>query len=403
MKNYRITCKKKHAAHNEHIEEIGCIDLDTSAELRFSEHEAIRLIEAGQAAFVVRDAAGHEAPVYVDEREGRKYLITKRDGFTTDNLLALPNCASKPIYTPPGPPPRPVTPPRVHGSHAASHSPATYQFRSGDSLPLRDFYPQFMEIAVPSGIEANRAYVGRIQPFGQDSDVLAICHDLQEDRTINVQAGRLQSREEAPRELSAHNPCDPWLVKMHIRFTILALEFSNGKHPQGYSLSPEISRQRFPWHPHLRDDLDFFYQGRYRQSLCSYFAPDGVCQSIITFLDFISIYLAKHLMWERTLRLIDRVTGSILFQPPPGAPIIDTTEPRLGPDYSIRSAPFVRMDAIENRRYGWDGVWPGSAAPHDTASNLRIPKSSECHCGSGKSYDECHFLRDSDEWRRLRR
>jgi hypothetical protein len=403
VKQYRITCKKKNPAHNDRVEEIGCIDLATSAETRFTEDEAIRLVESRQATFVVRDADGHEATVYIEEHAGRKCLITKRDEFTTDNLLALPDCVSKPIVTPPGPPPRTVTPPRVHGTNAGSPvtTPFHFQFRSGDSLPLRDFYPQFAEVPVPPGVGAQRAYIGTLQPFEPGSDVLSTCHDLRKDQTLNLQAGALRSQEEVPRELLAHDPCDPWLIKMHTTFTLLALEFANGKHPQGYSLTPEISRQRFPWHPHLRDDLDLFYQGRYRQALCCYFAPDGVCRSMVDFFDFTSIYLAKHLMWERTLRLIDRNTGNILFQPAPGTVIFDSTEPRLGPDYSWRAAPFVQMQPIETRRFGWDGIWPGSAAPHDLISNLRLSMNSECHCGSGKPYRQCHFSRDSEQRNRL--
>lgn len=112
MKTYRITCKRKHAQF-ERIESIGCIDTTTGAETRFTEDEAISLIESQAAHFIVRDLDGNEADVEVEHRDGRKFLITRRDKVVTDNLLWLPECQPKPA--PPPPTPRPVTPPRVHG------------------------------------------------------------------------------------------------------------------------------------------------------------------------------------------------------------------------------------------------------------------------------------------------
>lgn len=400
MKTYRITCKKKHARF-ERVEEIGCIDLATRAEARFTEDEAVRLIESGAARFVVSDDRGNESVVLVEEREGRKFLATKRDGVTSDNLLAMPECSSKPVITPPLPPPRPVTPPRVHGAFPPFPYSAEPQFPNGEALPLAEFYLQFLETPVPPHSAAEQAFLGTIQPFDESSDLLRICRDLREDRVVDIQAGHLRHHQNCSGH-HAGSPDDVRLVGMHTRFTILALRFSQGRHSQAYALTPEISRQRFPLHPHLRDDLDLFFRGRYRQSLCTYFAPDGVCQSMVDFLDFVSIFLAKHLMWERTLKLADRATSMTLFQPEPGAPVIDSTLPRLGPEYSARNAPFlIHMHHPETRRFGWRGAWPGSAAPHDLESNLRLPADSECHCGSGRTYGRCHQQMDTEGLRRF--
>jgi hypothetical protein len=114
MKVYLITCKTKHALY-ERVESIGCVDTVTGADSRLSEDEAIRQIEAKIARFIVRDDRGNEATVEIEEREGRKYLITRRDQLTTDNLLAMPDCAAKPVVTPP--PFRPVQPARSHCAH----------------------------------------------------------------------------------------------------------------------------------------------------------------------------------------------------------------------------------------------------------------------------------------------
>lgn len=114
MNAYQITCKRKHAQF-ERVEAVGCIDRGTGAEVRLTEDEAIRRIEAKEAQFFVRDQKGHEACVEVEEREGRKYLVTRRDAYTTDNLLAMPECPAKPVVTPP--PYRPVAPARSHCVH----------------------------------------------------------------------------------------------------------------------------------------------------------------------------------------------------------------------------------------------------------------------------------------------
>jgi hypothetical protein len=111
MKTLLVNCTKKHALHGR-IESIGCIDTTTSAEIRLTEAEAIHQIEAKTARFIVRDEKGHEVVVEVEERDGRKFLITKRDHYTTDNLGVLPECSSKPIVVPP--PYRPVPPARSH-------------------------------------------------------------------------------------------------------------------------------------------------------------------------------------------------------------------------------------------------------------------------------------------------
>jgi len=113
MATFNVTCTERHAVH-QRILSIGCTNIATGAEQRFSEAEAIGRIEAKTDNFVVRDRLGHQAVVEVELREGSKFLITRRDQVKTDNLAALPACITKPIVVPPIPPYRPVTPARSH-------------------------------------------------------------------------------------------------------------------------------------------------------------------------------------------------------------------------------------------------------------------------------------------------
>lgn len=93
MTTYRVTCKEKHSLY-ERILAIGCTNTSTGSKHRFLEDEAIKAIEGKTSAFYVEDSRGIRAEVKVEEREGRKFLITVRDGVKDDNLLYLPSCES---------------------------------------------------------------------------------------------------------------------------------------------------------------------------------------------------------------------------------------------------------------------------------------------------------------------
>jgi hypothetical protein len=105
MKQYRVFCKVKHS-HFERIESIGCIEVPSGQKVSFSEDQAIALIEGHSALFFVEDSRGIRADVRVEQRDGRKFLITERDGIKDDNLLYLPGC----------PAPRHVVPSGSHGT-----------------------------------------------------------------------------------------------------------------------------------------------------------------------------------------------------------------------------------------------------------------------------------------------
>jgi|ERR1700674_1860684 len=107
---YRVTCTVHNETH-ERIVEIGCQD-GSGASKRFSEAEAIDLIESNHAEFYVDRPEGHTVKVIVEKtREGRKFLKTEADGEKPNNLLSLPTCKK---HIEPTPPPRVVVPARSH-------------------------------------------------------------------------------------------------------------------------------------------------------------------------------------------------------------------------------------------------------------------------------------------------
>jgi hypothetical protein len=91
MSTYRVTCKEKHSLY-ERIAAIGCTNTVTGSKHRFLEDDAIKRIEDKSDSFFVEDSRGISADVRVEERGGRKFLITERDGVKDDNLLYLPDC-----------------------------------------------------------------------------------------------------------------------------------------------------------------------------------------------------------------------------------------------------------------------------------------------------------------------
>jgi hypothetical protein len=88
MAQLQVTCITKRGGHynpHERIQAIG------GSGWRKSEEEALRDIEQGTNSFSV-SAGGRSVRVIVATHNGRKYLKTEADGYSPDNLLALPEC-----------------------------------------------------------------------------------------------------------------------------------------------------------------------------------------------------------------------------------------------------------------------------------------------------------------------
>jgi hypothetical protein len=84
----QVTCINKTDRYSaeERIRNIGGTGWKHSVE------NAISYIENGVYSYYVHKN-GHEVDVIVASRNGRKYLKTRNDGDSPDNLLSLPECA----------------------------------------------------------------------------------------------------------------------------------------------------------------------------------------------------------------------------------------------------------------------------------------------------------------------
>lgn len=88
MARLEVTCITKRGDHHDPHERIQAIG---GADWKKSEDEAIRDIENGTNSFYV-SVGGRTVDVIIATHNGRKYLKTTADGYSPDNLLALPEC-----------------------------------------------------------------------------------------------------------------------------------------------------------------------------------------------------------------------------------------------------------------------------------------------------------------------
>jgi hypothetical protein len=89
MGRYQVTCINKRGSHYDAHERIEFIGQQSAWKL--SEDSAIRRIEGGSDSFYTF-VNGRQAEVVVAIHNGRKYLKTDADGYSPNNLLALPEC-----------------------------------------------------------------------------------------------------------------------------------------------------------------------------------------------------------------------------------------------------------------------------------------------------------------------
>lgn len=155
-------------------------------------------------------------------------------------------------------------------------------------------YPQFAVVKPPLGSGSIQAWEGIIQPFPSDQKLGAILQDLENAAEIIIRVCGGLVHDPNCTVLHANPAYLDRLSKIDCKFKLLVLVFPPKRHPEAMSLEPLISRKLYPTHPHLRGEA----------FLCPYFPSDGDWSwennNVADFLDYTSIWLAKHMVWDQT-------------------------------------------------------------------------------------------------------
>jgi SEC-C motif len=197
-------------------------------------------------------------------------------------------------------------------------------------------YPQFEAIEPLPTSGAILAWEGILQPFNGCQELGNLLDDLRVDHSVFVQAGALSHSPQCNR---SHGPLSflDDIGPEGAKFRVMVLAYAPERHPRAFARFPQISKLRFPDHRHINAD----------GSICPYFATETELpwhgRTVATFLDYVSIWFAKHHVWEKT-----------------------------GANESA--------------------VWLGSQAPHTPSDVLKeVGRNDRCPCGSGKKFKQCHL------------
>jgi len=246
--------------------------------------------------------------------------------------------------------------------------------------PPIPMYPQFVETVIPDHCAAVRAYRGFIRPFTDDETARRVLRAITANESLQVSAGRLDS---LARDLPIHRS-EEYLVNMAIPCTVVVLEFSGTKHHSAYLIDP-IQVPRFSANRHTWWKSKVAIDGIAIPELCVYsgnlFKYDSTCERLPQFLNQLSTYLAKHLIFLRTRMLY-----------------------RLHKDGTLRMVKRRKPWELVRRgiptlgqQLQWLGFWPGQVAPHGAAEHLHtVDPDDECWCNSGLSYQDCHMKKDQE-------
>ncbi|MFC5864260.1 SEC-C metal-binding domain-containing protein [Acidicapsa dinghuensis] len=181
---------------------------------------------------------------------------------------------------------------------------------------------------------------------------------------------------------------DPLLVNMTVRCRLLILIQPLPAHPRAYLLDPLFAEHYGLVHPHPRYDQLIEYEGKRIPGLCIYsaseFEYDPRRDDISKFLNQLTIYTARHLVWLRTRQLFRGFppNGVLLRVLLPGETLINDM-----PSVVFAGDPR-RMIMLDY----WSGYWPGpTARAFNPATHLKfIGPNQQCWCGSGSTYKSCH-------------
>lgn len=257
------------------------------------------------------------------------------------------------------------------------------------SAPLTRDYPQFFRTANPNDGLTIEAWKGVIQPFADDATARSVLADVEANRQLYISAGSIRNS-----SALADHWANPLLVGMDIACEVLIC-IQPHAFPRAYLLSPRFARHYDSpqIHPHPRGDQTVEYEKAQIPGLCvvsgSEFQFDSEQNFHTQFLDQVTQYVAKHLIWLKTRRLY-RFSGtgkSILYTPRPGEVIFDHP-----PKQHVICLPTGPIGVVDF----WSGYWPGKSARATTPlEHIRqIRKVQRCWCGVDQPYGDCHFASD---------
>jgi SEC-C motif len=250
--------------------------------------------------------------------------------------------------------------------------------------PLCPEYPQFNQVSVPAGSDALSAWIGALRPFENDEAARDFLHAMEQRGDICISAGNIRSA-------AVHQKihwADPLLIGMTSQCDVLVLVQPLPAHPRAYLLSPLFAEHYSYTHPHPRFDISIRWKNKNIPGLCVYSASEFRFQPAIDrnaqFLDQVTLYVGRHLIWLRTRQLYRGY-------PPNGVRIYT---PRPGEDI-FGDAPVLLQRPVGAEKpvldYWW-GYWVGPVAQAmNPLGHLKcIGVTQECWCGSGVPYGNCH-------------
>lgn len=236
-------------------------------------------------------------------------------------------------------------------------------------------YPQFFETSIPVRSGATRAYRGYIRPFSDDATAWKVLRALVAEQPLQVSEGRLDSDAAGlpEHELEAYLRC------MAEPCTVVVLEFPGKQHPRAYLVNPlpharESNNHHTWWHETVLID------GISTPQICVYsanqFTYDPTEERLPQFLNQVSTYLAKHLIFLRTRMLHLRKKDGTLGK-------VNTRKPWQPIN------PNLLMYSKKSYLYG---TWVGPVAVHGPKEHLLADDpDGECYCNSGAAYRDCHM------------
>lgn len=253
--------------------------------------------------------------------------------------------------------------------------------------PAFDSYPQFIEVPVPAAMLAERAWQGLLQPFIDDERARLVLRALAADQAVNIHAGQVTALSET--SLMRPHKAEFRLQNCAIAFDVLILDFPAPAHPWAFSISPILSNRKYPLHPHLRTDRILALPSRLLHGMCVYSAAefyyDPTVPRLPQFLNQVSIYLAKHVIWLKTQRLFNLANGDMIHDG-----LNRQTLAKSIPGNSIwQKQPQLRT--------GWIGLWPGRVALSGK-DHLSLDPDGECWCGKGITYKGCCLPADRQRY-----